>query len=569
MKKTLKTFLLTLLFFVALALFSNVKANSIKSISMTIYVDNSGTAHVTETWKCSASKGTEVYHPYYNLGNSKIQNLVVSDETQTYDTLSSWKTSGSLSSKAYKCGINKVSNGVELCWGISKYGSHTYKVMYDITHFVSELSDGNQMIYWTLIPYDFSNTIGNVYIKIYSDFNMPNTIDVWGYGNKGHAYVSGGCIQMDSNGKLPASDYMTILAKFPKETFNATNKLNNDFNYYFNMSQEGAQKNSKTNTTNIYLIKNIILNIMPLLLRIIIPIVLILLVSIQSRKSKASFNLGIKKKELNNSKEYFRDIPCDNIFKAYFIAYQSNLLKNKTDILGAIILKWIKDDIVTLDNSNNNPAIILSSADNSKITDDRELELFKMLNQASQDGILESTEFERWCRIHSKKILSWFDSIISAEQHKLIASGEIVKQPNKRLVINKNNYTFQPSLTEELKHIAGLKNYLLDYTLILQREAIEVHLLEEYLIYAQMLGIANKVAKQFEELYPDVIQESCYSSLENLLLISSWCAYGITAVTLANHRSTGSGYSSGGGGYSSSGGGGGSFGGGGGGGGFR
>ena len=296
MKKTLKTFLITILFFVALALFSNVKANSIKSISMTIYVDNSGTAHVTETWKCSASKGTEVYHPYYNLGNSKIQNLVVSDETQTYDTLSSWKTSGSLSSKAYKCGINKISNGVELCWGISKYGSHTYTVKYNITNFVSELSDGNQMIYWTLIPYDFSNTIGNVYIKIHTTFNMTNTVNVWGYGNKGTAYVSDGCIQMNSNGKLPSSNYMTILAKFPKGTFNATNKLNHDFNYYFNMSQEGAQKNSKTNTTNIYLIKNIILNIMPLLLRIIIPIVLILLVSIQSRKSKASFNLGIKKK---------------------------------------------------------------------------------------------------------------------------------------------------------------------------------------------------------------------------------------------------------------------------------
>ena len=300
MKKNLKTFLLTLLFFIALALFSNVKANSIKNISMTIYLDNSGTAHVIETWKCFASKGTEVYHPYYNLGNSTIQNLVVSDETQTYDTLSSWSTSGSLSSKAYKCGINKVSNGVELCWGISKYGSHTYKVMYDITHFVSELSDGNQMIYWTLIPYDFSNTIGNVYIKIYSDFNMPNTIDVWGYGNKGHAYVSGGCIQMDSNGKLPASDYMTILAKFPKGTFNATNKLNHDFNYYFNMSQEGAKKNSQNETDLSEIISAIFLTIFFV---VIFGIIFI---------GQSKYNFGVTKKDLKNTKEYFRDIPCNN-----------------------------------------------------------------------------------------------------------------------------------------------------------------------------------------------------------------------------------------------------------------
>ena len=56
MKKTLKTLLLTLLFLIALALFSNVKANSISKIYMDIYVDSYGTAHVTESWKCSASK---------------------------------------------------------------------------------------------------------------------------------------------------------------------------------------------------------------------------------------------------------------------------------------------------------------------------------------------------------------------------------------------------------------------------------------------------------------------------------------------------------------------------------
>ena len=559
MKKTLKTFFLTLLFLAVLALFSNVKANSISKISMDIYVDNSGTAHVTETWKCSASEGTEVYHPYYNLGNSKIQNLVVSDETQTYDTLLSWKTSGSLSSKAYKCGINKVSNGVELCWGISKYGSHTYKVMYDITHFVSELSDGNQMIYWTLIPYDFSNTIGNVYIKIYSDFNMPNTIDVWGYGNTGYAYVYNGYIEMDSDGTLPSTDYMTILAKFPNGFFNTSNKLNNDFNYYFNMAEEGAQENPKKKAD---ILENII-SAVCIILFWVFWVVIIILIAL----SQPSFNLGITKQKLKNTKNYFRDIPCDNLYKAYYLAYQGGLLKNKTDLLGSIILKWIKDDIVTIKEINKKSVIVLSGADTSKITDDKELELFKMLNQASQDGILESKEFEKWCKKHYQKILNWFDKIISREQNKLITSGEIILEKTKILFITKKNYNFQPSLTEELKHIAELKRYLLDYTLIPEREAIEVHLFEEYLIYAQMLGNAKRVAKQFKELYPDIIEKSCYSSYDNYLFVNTWCAHTITAATTAKSRAEG--YSSGGGGYSSSGGGGGSFGGGGGGGGFR
>ena len=156
MKKTIK---ILLIFIFALAIFSignKVDANSIQSISMDIFVDNDGDAYVTETWRCDVTQGTEVYHPYYNLGNSVIRDLTVSDGSTEYEQLPYWNTSGTLESKANKCGINETSDGVELCWGISKYGSHTYTAKYTITNFVSETTDA-QMIYWTLIPYEFSN----------------------------------------------------------------------------------------------------------------------------------------------------------------------------------------------------------------------------------------------------------------------------------------------------------------------------------------------------------------------------------------------------------------------------
>ena len=574
MKKTLKTFLLTLLFLAVLALFSNVKANSISKISMDIYVDNSGTAHVTETWKCSASEGTEVYHPYYNLGNSKIQNLVVYDETQTYDTLSYWNTSGSLSSKAYKCGINKISNGVELCWGISKYGSHTYIVKYDITNFVSELSDGNQMIYWTLIPYDFSNTIGNVYIKIHTTFNMTNTVNVWGYGNKGTAYVSDGCIQMNSNGKLPSSNYMTILAKFPKGTFNATNKLNHDFNYYFNMSKQGAKKNSQTTSDEKIMFMFFIFLIIPIaLLPLLIPILGNIIIAFFKKHSPLipKYNLGTTKRELKNA-EYFRDIPCDNLCKAYFLAYHSGILKNKNDIFGAVILKWIKEGILTIDTTTRNPSITLSDTAFEDISDDNEYSLLHDLSDALKYGKNDSKKFKKWCKKNYKLILNWFDDIISSWETKLINYGEITVKTKKVLFINKKKYFFQPSLTQELKNLAGLRRYLIDYTLIKEREPIEVHLFENYLIYAQMFGIAKKVAKQFKKLYPDIVETSCYLTYDDFLLIHTLSTSIISSVNTSssiNNILNSISSAVDGGGYSSSGGGGGSFGGGGGGGGFR
>ena len=80
MKKCLKVFLIFLFSLFILGLSKNVEANSINKISMDIYIDNKGDANITEIWNCYTSEGTEAYHPYYNLGNSKIQNLNVSEK---------------------------------------------------------------------------------------------------------------------------------------------------------------------------------------------------------------------------------------------------------------------------------------------------------------------------------------------------------------------------------------------------------------------------------------------------------------------------------------------------------
>ena len=71
MRKKLKVLIIFIFAFILFSIGNQVAANSIQSISMDIFVDDNGDAYVTETWKCNVTEGTEVYHPYYNLGNSK------------------------------------------------------------------------------------------------------------------------------------------------------------------------------------------------------------------------------------------------------------------------------------------------------------------------------------------------------------------------------------------------------------------------------------------------------------------------------------------------------------------
>lgn len=558
MKKVFKILFFALLAYALFTLGKTVSANSINRISMDIFVDSNGNANVTETWNCYSNQSTEIYHPYYNLGNSEITNLSVSMDSTQFETLSSWDTSASFDEKAYKAGINRVSNGVELCWGISEYGTNTYRVNYTITNFVSNLTD-SQMIYWTFIPYDFSDRIGQVFINISSDLYFPSSIDVWGYGNEGGtAYVDNGTITMTSEGTLNRNEYMTILVKLPSGTFNTKNDLNQNFEYYYNLAEEGVNRNGTVEST--------VISILPFIIFIIIMVFAIVTSKLgSSQEQRLNFENNGNKLPKTKDIPYFRDIPCNkDLFQAFFIGYQFKIVKKRTDLLGSVILKWVRDKKVTLkkdEGKSSKMSIILNEELISSLEDEDEQKLYKMFFEASKDGILEDSEFTKWCSTNYSKILGWFDTIIDKEKDKLVKDGLLLEKP--KTLFKSAKYTVTPELRQQALNIAGLKKYLNDYTLISEREAPDVVLFEDYLILAQMFGIADKVAENFKKLYPDLITETNFYSYDNINFVHIYAVHAMTSAHSA-HYAAASRYSGGGGGFSVGGGGGGSFGGGGG-----
>jgi len=283
-----------LLLIIGLCYFNIVYANDITKITMDIYVDENGNAHITEEWSAILSSGTEGYKPYYNLGESEIKNFKVSLNNQEFTTLPYWDVDASFESKKYKAGINEVSDGYELCFGISHYGTNIYKMNYTITNFVSELED-SQMIYWQLIPYDLSDKPDYVYIKIYSDFSYEDTLDVWGYGNYGgYAYVYDGYIELIHEDELQSDEYMTVLVKFPKGTFNTSSSLDNDFEYYLDMAEDGATTYSDEASIFevVFAIIAFIINLLPFI--VVMIIVFLTASSSEYGTKRLKFNKGMK-----------------------------------------------------------------------------------------------------------------------------------------------------------------------------------------------------------------------------------------------------------------------------------
>lgn len=570
-KKCLFTYLFVL--FLSLFLWSNKvdASNSIYGIAMDIYLDKSGNAHVTEVWNAYLSEGTEGYKPYYNLGTSEIKDFKVTMDGKNFEPLSSWNTSASFNTKAYHSGLHSISNGIELCWGISTYGTHKYTLTYTITNFVSSLQDAD-MAYWTLIPYELSSKPRNVEIKIHADEVFEDTLDVWGYGNYGGlAYVSDGAIYMSSDGELDSNEYMTLLVKFPKGIFEPENQLSHDFQYYLDMANEGAKAYKPSVWERIF---GIFMMILPVLIFVgVFGVIIILSIKESGCKRIGTKKLYFgKKSNLPSEPQYFRDIPCNKqIDKAYWIARAYNLTKKQTDVMGSYLLDWINKDYITVEKKVKNGVfkdkeeqhLILKPLKDISL-EGQPAKLYDMLVTASKDGILEPKEFSKWCEKNYEKVFDWFDNLLDDVSDELEKEGHFPEITYKKLWMNISNQTIDDTIYNDAKEMKGLRNFLKDFSNIKDRSSIEVKLWQEYLIYAQIFGIAKQVAKEFKRLYPEVITDTSYDTIIFVHTIS------YTSMNSAQSaRSRAQSYSSGGGGFSSGGGGGGSFGGGGGGGGFR
>ena len=556
----MKHFKYLLLIVLSMFFIYDVNAQDIKSIEMDINIDRDGVAHVTENWTIYTGENedlTEIYKPYYNYGKSEFKNFKVSLNNREFTYINNWDVDESFDYKSYKNGFNYISDGVELCFGISTKGTtNTYKMSYDITNFVAGLNDSD-MVYWNLIPKNLSDSPEQTYIKIYSDFSYSNDLPVWGYGNYGgYAYVYDGYIEMSLDRNLDKDEYMTILVKFPKDTFDTSNnKIDENFDYYYNMAEDGAENYGGSGVFSS--IFNFILENLFLIL-----IIIFALFGGFYRKSRITTNgsykikYGKEGKKIPKDIPYFRDIPCNkDIYRAYWIAKNYKIVKKDTDFLGVVLLKWINEGIVRVEKKKKKgifkkeeSSLVLDKT--KTITFQLEQSLFNMIDEASIDGVLEAKEFKTWASNNYTEIYDWFKRVLDYQTIKLYEEGKLTK-------ISNSKYEVTSGLLEEAKQLAGLKKFLKEFSRIHERSSNEVHLWKEYLMYAQMFGIAEEVAKELREIYPDVIPEDY---IDDYFFITYVSFAGINSASTAKTRAES--YNSGGGGFSSGGGGFGSFGGG-------
>ena len=531
---------LSVLFYILIGIIlfipTRVNANEIEGINKFIKVDNNGNAKIVEIWKVDMDKGTEIYLPYDNLEDSEFKNLTVTDDRGiNYETVSNWNPKASFEEKKDKCGINQTEKGIELHWGISEYGKREYRITYDLTNFVVQGSD-YQFTYMCLQPKMSNLPIKNLTIKIEGiDKFSTDNIEFWSYGNNGVINIEDGLIVFDSKGRLYAEDYMTTLIKYKNKIFNTTSYDNRSFDQIKNIAMDG------TKSINVKEVVSFALTFL-----VFLPLFIFIFKTITKSltETKYIYKKPTGKIEKNIKKiSYQREIPCDgDIKRICYILKLVGMLKDESVLLGAYILQWKKKGFIEIykNEEKSNSVEIKFLTQSIKTDDDIEKKLWKIMLEAAKTTsmadfekqilrfaqkyihdkqeiddviekdeksklILEANEFNKYCSVNYQEVLEIFYEFIESERNRLLKDS-FIKTDYKRFKILFKKYSiyrefFTEKMNEEVKNIIGFKKFLLDYSLINEREGIEVELWDQYLIIAEILGIADKVEKQYENVY--------------------------------------------------------------------
>ncbi len=564
-----------LLFLLALTAALGAAAQQIRDIDETVVIRADGSARITQVWDVTVVSGTEFYLPFDNLGPMDITDLSVSENGEPfYEEGDGWDTDRTIDQKRGRCGIVRKSGGVELCWGQGSLGDHVWTVSYTVKGLVMKMGDYNGL-YFSFVNPGLSAPPRHVKVMLVNETGGPewttDNVKVWGFRSPSEIYVENGAIRAESLSSFGSNNAMTVLVRFDPDLLTPAVEYSKDFEKVQKMAFKGSDYKPKKSFTEI--LGNIIMGIFGLVGLLFSPVGIFVIVIVLWLFLRISSLLGFKywKSIYGQSriKGWYRDVPLEgSIPAAYYALVKGDRLEgfvnhdHSKNLIGAYFLKWVLNGVVgVIPDPDKKNRVNLSFEKESHFDEPVENDLYQMVREASGANlILEAGELEKWSKKSFKRI-SNLPGRVQTQGHKWFQDKHFILKGDR----------CNPTGQEQARHLIEFKNFLEDFTLSKERGSVEVTLWRDYLVFAAMFGIADKVAKEFEKLYPAEFSQFAQDTglyntsclLDTLRVSNDISASAMRkAMSEKASHSSGSGWSGGGGGGFSSGGGGGSFGGG-------
>ena len=521
-------------------------------LNIKVVLSKNGDARITETREMYIDdEGTECYIGLANMGESQVKDLTVSDETGTRFINVDWDVDETRDWKTYKCGIVTTSRGYELCWGLGDEGERTYTTSYTITGLVRGYPDADAIRH-VFLDTSVSPKPDHAKITIMTaDTTMvinPDSCGIWGFRFEGNLWFENGTIVAETTKAMSEEAGLFIMVQFPKGMFEPTIWENDTFENKKGEAFEGSDYASSDDDEDMTWFEWVIF---------------FLIYGVSALAAVCSFVWHIftvwhARRKANKDLMWYRDIPlngnlqeANNILNAYKYMHT-----DYNNLMSACILKLIQLGAITIETRPNikgemEPNFViheLKNFGNQPVLMRKIFNIFK--NAAGSDTVLEPKELKQYMKSTCNQSIT--DSFINT----LHTKTSISKYKDRE---------------EEVRQLFGLRKFLKEFTLMDERGVGEVKLWKDYMIYATLFGIADRVIKEMKKVNPEYfnMDQVANQMADNMTLpliystLHHSTSSAVAAKAAREHRS------SGGGGHSSWGGGGGGFSGGGGGGGVR
>jgi len=451
-------------------------------LNIRVVLLSNGDAHITEERQMDIdSNGTECYIVLGNLNGSTVSDLQVTDETGTvYEDVGNWDIDQSREWKEDKCGIVRKHDGYELCWGLGASGSRTYTTSYVVSSLLRGYSDADGFNYMfvaegvkprpshvrlTIVP--DSSMVADSTVLMFSETNAA----IWGFHYRGDVRFEDGTIVAESSEPFTSGSAMIVMVRFNKGFFSPSISSDTSFENVKERAFSGSDYETDDSMGKLLFLA---------LLLFLLPLLLIIGYIIYKYRAR---------KKITKNLLWYRDIPSEgnlqwandvlNAYK-YFSADYNNLLS-------ACILRLIDKGAITIDKTTNSKGKTLQHFTIHKLPEkEQQPKLLQMvhdifLQAAGSDTILEPRELKNWMK----------------DQYNQSVTDSFVQTLHTKSSI----YQFR-NQQEEVRQLFGLKKFLKEFTLLDERSTHEVALWKDYMIYATLFGIADKVIKEMKKFNP-------------------------------------------------------------------
>ena len=478
-----------------------LRAQDIEDIDIVVGLQKNGNANVTETWTVVVPEGTQAtewYVPKFSMWKMSIYltDFQVSENGRDFiNEGNEWNVKRSRDEKAGRCGIVEYEDGsFDLCWGYGTSGRHVWVVTYTLQNLLQSFEDGDGFNF-QFVNSELAATPEHIRITVKDEagteeWKPQENVGVWTFGYECNNWFDGNCMISESDGRI---QYGNVMMRFEKGVYTPAKYRDITFKELKKEAFKGSDYKDSDGGILGFLSDlgdlgwTILICIGVFFYAMFIGVRNSIMRKTGKRYKPSVF--GVKKVD-----GWFREAPLKgSLPAAYSLLMSGDRLASGENydkgLIGAYFLRWIEQGLVkivqsgTADGKHN--VDLAFENPNPEFADAVETRLYSMAYQAAgENHILEKKEFEKWSRVNYNVINSWPSTVKTAGMGLWMGAS-----------------------IEDRQKLVQMKNFLQDFTMMEIRDANQVHLWKDYLVYAQLFGIAAKVAENFKKLYPVEFKE--------------------------------------------------------------